>query len=103
MRVFLYAPIHYERWDWRNVEDRGIGGSETAVVETAWRLAKRGHEVIVYAPIPEDCPGQWQNTKWIRCEDARLDQAGLWIVSRDATASDIFGPRRPEQPRWLVC
>lgn len=103
MRFIFYSPVHFEDWDWRNSVERGIGGSETSHVEMAWRLARRGHEVVSYAPIPPDCPGEWRGTFWKRHEEADFAQGGLWVLYRCPDVLDRFGPRRPEQPRWLMC
>ena len=103
MRFIFYSPVNFEDWDWRNSVERGIGGSETSHVEMAWRLARRGHEVLSYAPIPPDCPGEWRGTFWKRYEEADFTQDGIWIIYRHPEILDQFGPRRPEQPRWLMC
>lgn len=103
MTFFFYSPVHFEDWDWRNSVEKGIGGSETSHVEMAWRLAQRGHKVICYAPIPKDCPRKWRGTSWHRFEDADFWQDGVWILYRCPEVLDKFGPRRPEQPRWLMC
>lgn len=103
MRFIFFSPVHFEDWDWRNSVERGIGGSETSHVEMAWRLARRGHEVISYAPIPPDCPGEWRGTFWKRYEEADFTQDGLWVIYRAPDVLDKFGPRRPDQPRWLMC
>lgn len=103
MRFIFFSPVHFEDWDWRNSVDRGIGGSETSHVEMAWRLARRGHEVICYAPIPPDCPGEWRDTFWKRYEEADFTLDGLWILYRCPEILDQFGPCRPDQPRWLMC
>jgi glycosyltransferase involved in cell wall biosynthesis len=97
-----YSPVHFEKFDWRNAMVRGIGGSETAMAEMAWRLARRGHEVKCYAPIPEDCPGQWRGTTWLPLEAADFEDDGVWILSRCPDVLDQFGDRRVGQPRWLV-
>jgi len=68
MKFIFYSPVHFEKWNWTNSVEKGIGGSETSHVEMAWRLASRGHEVITYAPIPDDSPNEWRNTKWFPIE-----------------------------------
>lgn len=102
MRIFFHTSVHFERWDWRNPEIIGIGGSETSHTEMSWRLARRGHDVVSYAPIPDDCAGKWRGVPWKRFEDADYNEPGLWIVYRDADILDRFGPRRADQPRWLI-
>lgn len=41
----------FEPWDWTNPDRVGIGGSETSHIEMAQRLARRGHEVVSFAPL----------------------------------------------------
>jgi glycosyltransferase involved in cell wall biosynthesis len=47
-RVGIFCGGSMEEWDGTTPSTRGIGGSETAVVEVAKRLAQAGQEVIVY-------------------------------------------------------
>lgn len=106
MRFIFYSPVAFEKWDWRNSIEKGIGGSETSHVEMAWRLAKRGHEVITYAPIPEDCPGEWRGTIWKSIEEADFEQDGIWVLYRCPDVIDRFipWPWRPTAPSrlWLI-
>src|SRR5262245_52006545 len=99
MRIALVSPIHFERWDWRNAVERGIGGSETCHCELAWRLARRGHAVTSYAPLPDDCPGVWRQTQWKDLEPLDADDADVWIVFRDAAPLDALVGKRV----WLLC
>lgn len=102
-KFVLYSSVHFENWNWQNSVERGIGGSETSHVEMAWRLARRGHEVLSYAPLPPDSPSEWRGTFWKRYEEADVTQDGIWVLYRCPEILDSFGPRRPEQPRWLMC
>lgn len=48
--VVYYASFgqpHFEKWDGRNLE-KGIGGSETAVIRLSEEWAKKGYEVAVF-------------------------------------------------------
>lgn len=48
--IVYYASFggpHFERWDGRSLE-KGIGGSETAVVRLSEEWKKKGYEVVVY-------------------------------------------------------
>lgn len=103
MRIHFYSPVAFEPWDWRNSVEKGIGGSETSHVEMAWRLARRGHEVKTYAPIPADCPGEWRGTTWEPLEKADFTQAGLWVLYRCPTMVDalMLQPERTH-PVWLM-
>lgn len=102
MKFFLYSPVSFEPWDWRSSVETGIGGSETSHVEMAWRLARRGHEVVTYAPIPADCPGEWRGTKWFPLDKADFTQDGLWVFYRCPEMMDEF-PKTPGQSAWLIC
>lgn len=102
MKVYSYNPIHFEKWDWTNVET-GIGGSETNAREWAWRLAARGHDVTVYAPVPwESGVQEWRGTKWRPLEEADFSQSGLWLLYRCPEALDSFPYPHPDQELWFV-
>lgn len=48
-RVVLYAGAGWEPWSPASIRTTGLGGSETALVQVAMRLADRGHHVTVYS------------------------------------------------------
>lgn len=104
MRFNFYSPVHFEKWDWRNSVERGIGGSETCHVEMAWRLARRGHEVYSYAPLPRDTRdgARWRGTTWARLERWDPDAPGIHVIFRNAECLDRMD-KRTDQQIWLVC
>ena len=51
--VVIYTGPSWERWDFRNVDAGGIGGSETWAVWLARELAKLNYRVTVFADCPE--------------------------------------------------
>lgn len=102
MQVTIHSPVGFETYDYRNPDHPGIGGSETAVREYAWRLARRGHEVTVYAPIPDDCVSPWRGSEWKRHPDADFSRPGTWILSRCPTELDHFPLDHPGQKLWVV-
>lgn len=104
MNFYLFSPISFERWDWRNSVEKGIGGSETSHVEMAWRLARRGHKVITYTDIPDDCPGEWRGTKWYALDKVDWKQKGIWVIYRDPTAIENFPKKneRKDQTVWML-
>lgn len=104
MDFYLYSPICFEKWDFRSSVKTGIGGSETSHVEMAWRLAKRGHKVVTYTDIPDDCPEDWRGTKWYSLEKATFKEPGIWIIYRDPSTIDKFPPikERKDQTVWLL-
>jgi glycosyltransferase involved in cell wall biosynthesis len=104
MKFYFYSPIHFEKWDWRSPDDPGIGGSETTVVETARRLALRGHDVTVYAPLRDGCPtAQPGGARWLPLDRADFSRPGVWVLSRCPSALDNFPAEHPNQKTWLVC
>lgn len=104
MRFNFYSPVHFERWDYRSSVDKGIGGSETSHVEMAWRLARRGHEVHNFVPMPEDqhSPHIWRDTVWSNLEDADFSAPGVWVLYRCPEIVDRFPDPHPGQALWLI-
>lgn len=82
MKFFFYTNISFEPWDYNNAVRQGIGGSETSIVEMAWRLARKGHDVTVYAPIRKTTKRLWRGVKWLRYEKATFKEKGIWILYR---------------------
>lgn len=81
-KIRFYCPNHIEEWDWRSLDTTGIGGSETHVVEVSERLAAKGHDVAVYAPLPEDCPAENCGVAWRKLEDLDPTEDALWLLQR---------------------
>lgn len=102
MRIHFAAPNYIEPWDYRNVFDIGIGGSETSHVEMATRLARR-HEVISYTKLPEDCPDKnFMGVQWKDLSEMDLSQDGLWIIYRRPGLGKECFPSA-NRKYWLVC
>lgn len=103
MRLHFYSPVHFEQWDWRNLET-GIGGSETHHIEMVWRLARRGHEVISYAPLPANvAPGTTdRGVTWYPLDAADFNAPGIWVLYRCPDHVDFFKKRHAKQQIWLV-
>ncbi len=119
MRIHIYSGNRIEPWDYRNVFEKGIGGSETSHVELAIRLAKRGHEVVSFTDLPSDRNKlatyheygvSWRDissvpdfTDWVDNPEDDTDEVvadALWIIYRQPS----IGAKLPEGTRaWLVC
>lgn len=100
-RFILYSPIALNAWDWEDTE-KGIGGCETSVTEMAWRLAKAGKEVIVYAPVPWTGEKEWRGTKWRSTEAVDWSLAGTWCIYRVPQVATKFDANRNDQTLWLM-
>jgi len=85
-----------------NPFEPGIGGSETAHIECALRLAKRGHEVISYSPTPKDSKVNYGKVTWLNSKDADFSQKGIWIISREPQIVDKFTKEHKGQKLILV-
>lgn len=48
--IAFYSPAAVETWQPRNIDNIGMGGSESSLVYLARELSKRGHPVEVYTP-----------------------------------------------------
>lgn len=98
MKIHLHASVFFENWNWTNAET-GIGGSETHQIEMAWRLARRGFEVISYAPLPEDSPREHLGVRWEMWDKANFHDDGIWVMYRYPEALDAF---EPGQRVWFM-
>lgn len=89
-QINIYSGATLEVWDHTNPWTKGIGGSETAHIELAERLAARGHEVISYVPQPSYAymPLKNGSLEWRFSGDANPSIGGNWIVFRDSAFFD---------------
>lgn len=85
-QIILFSPSYVDRpgWDWESL----TGGSEACHIQMSRELAKLGHEVISYAPIPPEK----QNTmvdgaQWLNC-DSIYPYEGIWVFFRTLTPLD---------------
>lgn len=101
MKFVLASPTFHERWDYRNPHEFGIGCSETSHVELAWRLARRGHEVVSYSPIRSDTAGEWRGVSWRNVDDVDWEQDGTWLLYRHPPSLDRL-ERRAGRQVWFV-
>lgn len=104
MKFFFYTSIAFEDWDYDNAVYKGIGGSETSIVEMSWRLAREGHDVTVYAPIKKTTKSPWRGVKYKRYEKATFKEDGVWIIYRVPEVIDKFPPisKRKDQTIWFL-
>lgn len=101
MKFIFYSPVSFEPWDWRNSVEKGIGGSETSHVEMAWRLRRRGHEILSYNTLPEDSPGEWRGTTWKPLADCDFHDTGVWVWYRcPQVIAEV--EKMPGQVWWFI-
>lgn len=102
MKISITNPNRIEPWDYRNVFDQGIGGSETSAVEMSIRLAARGHDVTCFTEQPADIPDrEFRGVHWRDLEEVDLNHDGLWVIYR---APSVGARIEPTETRkyWLV-
>lgn len=102
--IFHYiSPSHFERWSYKNPLEQGIGGSETAHIETCIRLAKRGHKIYSYSPLPKEIKrGEvYKGVEWWDLKDADFSRQGIWISGRWPQLADHF-KKKKNQKLFLV-
>lgn len=101
MKNFIFvSPVTFEKWDYKNPLEKGIGGSETAVVELSTRLAKRGHNVKVYAPTGKK-PENFKDVKWLDNSKINISEEGIWILCRIPELAGEFPNPHPKQTLYL--
>lgn len=101
MKFNLVFPLSFAPWNWEDSITKGIGASETSVVEMSWRLARRGHEVTVYTNLPEGSPNEFRGVRWLpissewRGEADLVDwnEPGIWVLYRCPYEVDRFVAR----------
>jgi glycosyltransferase involved in cell wall biosynthesis len=103
LKFTFYSGETFEPWDFHNPLEVGIGGSETAQVEMAIRLAQRGYDVVSYSPKPTHEDELFRGVLWKSNERVNYIREGVWVISRAATVTDHFPKSHPKQKLWLVC
>lgn len=91
-----FGAEHFEKWDWTSLE-RGIGGSETAVVKLTEEWAKHGYDVTVYADVEESSISpsgvKWEHWYKINWHD-KFNVLILWrsphLLDRKIKAKKLF-------------
>lgn len=99
LSISLYVGYHTENWNPDTVAERGIGGSETAVVEMAKRLVKYGHKVTVYNQCG-DSGGTFDGVEYLDHTKFGPHDCDILITSRRADAVD-FGVRAKATLCWV--
>ena len=92
----------FEKWDFDTPNTTGIGGSETSQIELSWRLARRGYDVMTYAPVPWEGVREWRGSKWAPLEAVDWKRPGIWLIYRQPSAIDNFPEQHPDQRLYLV-
>lgn len=97
--ITYYASFggeHFEKWDWKSLQ-KGIGGSETAVIELSERWAKDGYDVTVYADVEEESVSpsgvkwkHWYKLNWYDEFNIFILWRSPHLLGRDIKAKKLF-------------
>src|ERR1039457_6936967 len=98
MRFIIYSDTPLANWDWT-----ASGGSEQFHIELAERLAKRGHEVYSYAPVPWKIVRERKHNgvKWNHIDKVDTKLEGVWIIQRNPDTLYAFPQPHPKQILWM--
>jgi glycosyltransferase involved in cell wall biosynthesis len=102
--IVFYVGFSCERWNPETAKKNGIGGSETAVIEMAKRLAAKGHTVRVFG----DCNdaratgGVFDGVEYIHYESFKDIECDILISSRRPhIVDDGFNTRAKVTLCWV--
>ena len=97
--IYLISQKTLENWDYDTPFSTGIGGSETAHIECAIRLAKRGHTVISHCPVPAYKAGRLhEGVRWLNIETEPFPTEPAIILNY--RCPKIFDRDKPEGQKW---
>lgn len=100
--LIIIHPVYFENWGPETPDKRGIGQSETAQIELAWRMAERGWNVTCYAPLEPDSPREWRGVHWRELHEADYARPGYWLIWRSPETLDQFSESHYGQFLGLV-
>jgi glycosyltransferase involved in cell wall biosynthesis len=86
--IVFYVGNGAENWTPHTVDVRGIGGSETAVIQMAKRFVAAGNRVRVYNSCGKDGEGIYLGVEYIQAEKFHDLKCDVLIVSRYAPGLD---------------
>ena len=81
-RLVIYCGPSYEKWDYRNADKQGIGGSEEAVIHLSRALAAKGWVVDVYGNL--EAESTVDGVRWRHWDtyDADQDPGDIFVAWR---------------------
>lgn len=118
-RVVIWVGPAFEPWDPTTLNTKGIGGSETAVIEMGRELTKLGCKVVVYGDC-EKTAGIYDDVEYRHYATFTGEDCDVFISSRVPAVMqyadrikarlkllwvhDIHcGPPTPDMSKWLLC
>jgi glycosyltransferase involved in cell wall biosynthesis len=97
--VYFISQLTLENWDYDSPFSTGIGGSETAHIECAIRLAKRGYAVTSWCPLPAYKAGRiHKGVKWLDCTHEAFPKEPCIIINYRNPV--LFDRKKPKGQVW---
>jgi len=81
-RVVIYCGDSYEKWDHRNADAQGIGGSEEAVIHLSRALAAKGWVVDVYGNVESESTVDGVRWRYWHTYDPEGDPGDIFVAWR---------------------
>jgi glycosyltransferase involved in cell wall biosynthesis len=85
--IVFYVGPGCEPWNPNVMEEKGIGGSETAVWEMSRRLTKKGHKVKVYGDC-ENLEGIFDGVEFLHHPNCKNIKCDVFVTSRRPHITD---------------
>lgn len=92
--VVFYCPDRHIAYDIRTLEQKGVGGGITARVRVAHALARKGHEVVIYANCPEE--GKFNGVTYRHFSKYGHQGADIFIAGTSGGDLDLGSIRVPQ-------
>lgn len=97
--IYLISQMTLEEWKYTTPFETGIGGSETAHIECALRLAKRGYNVISYCPLPKGkYSRKFGKVTWQDVRKAKFPTEPAIIINY--RHPKLFDRKKPKDQVW---
>jgi glycosyltransferase involved in cell wall biosynthesis len=103
MKFNLWTGAAWQDWAPNDIKEKGLGGSETAVVMMARELVKLGHEVTVYGQFPLDMDAVQDGARYVHYKyvtDPGQISGDVFVSSRDVHAL-MMQPKSKATAVWV--
>ncbi len=102
MPIVFYVGPSAEKWSPEQIDEEGLGGSETAVVEMAKRFRADGHAVFVYGEVDGIWDGVfYRHYKHFEPSGPAGGAGALLFVS--SRVPEVFDEKINAAVKWLWC
>lgn len=98
--IVIFCGGSYEEWSEETIKTKGLGGSETAVIEQSKRLGKQGYKVTVYNSVKEK--QVFGNVTYIPFKEINFaDKFDIFIIWRNPHILKMFDIQANKIELWM--